>query len=77
VCVSTGIHTCIYVYIHIWQVGLKCMLMNLRKCCNHAYLFDSAIPETRNREEARRLMIGAAGKLELLEQVCMCVCVCV
>lgn len=45
------------------------MLMQLRKCCNHAYLFDSAIHTATTRREERAVMIGASGKLECLEQL--------
>ena len=43
--------------------------MELRKCCNHAYLFDSAIPPAPTKEADHALLTGASGKLLFLSQV--------
>ena len=47
------------------------LLMELRKCCNHAYLFDSAQEASSaagavSRDAQLQLLVGASGKLELL-----------
>jgi len=51
------------------RVSLLNVLMELRKCCNHAYLFDSAIPPAPSKEAEHVLLTGASGKLIFLQQI--------
>ncbi|XP_024535558.1 probable ATP-dependent DNA helicase CHR12 [Selaginella moellendorffii] len=47
------------------QVGLQNTVMQLRKCCNHPYLFLNKDYEPRDRDE----IIRASGKFELLDRL--------
>ncbi|KAJ3031206.1 UNVERIFIED_CONTAM: Chromodomain-helicase-DNA-binding protein 1-like [Siphonaria sp. JEL0065] len=48
------------------KTGLMNILMQLRKCCNHPYLFDGIEPEP---FEAGDHLFHAAGKLEVLDRL--------
>ncbi|KIY92438.1 hypothetical protein MNEG_15526 [Monoraphidium neglectum] len=46
--------------------------MELRKCCNHPYLFTNGMPpvgEVNAQDTARQQLIAASGKLELLDKM--------
>ncbi|EKX30993.1 hypothetical protein GUITHDRAFT_149568, partial [Guillardia theta CCMP2712] len=48
------------------HVSLNNVLMELRKCCNHAYLFDSAVKHHKNPDDTLAHLVQASGKFELL-----------
>eukprot|EP00004_Rigifila_ramosa_P009475 TRINITY_DN2104_c0_g1_i2.p1 TRINITY_DN2104_c0_g1~~TRINITY_DN2104_c0_g1_i2.p1 ORF type:complete len:1491 (+),score=355.43 TRINITY_DN2104_c0_g1_i2:89-4474(+) len=45
------------------------VLMQLRKCCNHPYVFPGAEPTTSTPSETLRVMIESSGKLALLDRM--------
>jgi chromodomain-helicase-DNA-binding protein 4 len=45
------------------------ILMQLRKVCNHPYLFDGVEPETKEKDEEAKLLIEASGKMILLDKM--------
>ena len=51
------------------KTSLLNVLMELRKCCAHPYLFDSAVPNSDSSSSALSLLIGASSKLEFLDQI--------
>ncbi|PRP88087.1 chromodomain-helicase-DNA-binding protein 5 [Planoprotostelium fungivorum] len=51
------------------KTSLLNVLMQLRKCCNHPYLFPEVEPSNMTKEEEMRLMIEASGKLWLLDRM--------
>ena len=51
---------------------MKNVLMELRKCCNHPYLFEDAEADNLARSKDKdplRAMIEASGKLELVDKM--------
>jgi SNF2 family DNA or RNA helicase len=49
--------------------ALNNILMQLRKCANHPYLFEDAEPASSSEEEGNKLLIQASGKLMLLDRM--------
>jgi len=47
---------------------LQNVLMQLRKCCNHPYLFDWPVDEAGN-EVVNEILVQASGKMELLDRI--------
>ncbi|KAF8819134.1 putative Chromodomain-helicase-Dna-binding protein 3, partial [Cardiosporidium cionae] len=48
--------------------SLRNIVMQLRKCCNHLYLFESSCPPCNNDEDFAD-MLAASGKLQLLHRM--------
>lgn len=51
------------------QVSLQNIAMELKKACNHPYLFPNAEPEGLSREEAVKGLIMNSGKMALLDKL--------
>ncbi|GAB4823683.1 hypothetical protein N2152v2_010729 [Parachlorella kessleri] len=54
------------------RAGRKSMnniLMRLRQCCNHPYLFPGQEPESLAPDEAQRLLAAVSGKLSVMQQM--------
>ena len=52
--------------------GMSNLVMQLRKCCNHPYLFDGAEPHPTNDQDQAatlRSLISSSGKLELVDRM--------
>ena len=45
------------------------VLIQLRKTCNHPYLFHGTEPDTESKEEEIKLLVEASGKLVLLDKL--------
>lgn len=56
------------------KTGLQNMVMQLRKCANHPYLFEAAEPDVDTIEESYKLLVEASGKLVLLDLMLTKVC---
>ena len=50
------------------QIRLQNVLMQLRKCCNHPYLFDWPL-DGAGRESVDEMLVHASGKMELLDRL--------
>lgn len=50
------------------QVRLNNVLMQLRKCCNHPYLFEWPVDQS-GTEVVDDILIEASGKLQLLDRI--------
>lgn len=48
---------------------LKNVMMELRKCCNHPYLFDEAEAEDKTEGDTLTRLMAASGKLALLDRM--------
>ncbi|KAK9828698.1 hypothetical protein WJX72_001585 [[Myrmecia] bisecta] len=48
---------------------LKNVMMELRKCCNHPYLFEGAEPHIADPQKALAELVEASGKLALLDKM--------
>lgn len=51
------------------QVSLQNIAMELKKACNHPYLFPNAEPEGLSREESMKGLIMNSGKMALLDKL--------
>eukprot|EP01018_Ginkgo_biloba_P012371 Gb_05671 [translate_table: standard] len=49
--------------------SLNSLLVDLKMCCNHPYLFPGREPANTYGEKAFKLLVGASGKLQLLEKL--------
>ena len=49
--------------------ALNNVLMQLRKCANHPYLFEDAEPLSTSEDEGNKMLIQASGKLMLLDRM--------
>ena len=50
------------------QIRLQNVLMQLRKCCNHPYLFEWPVGEDGN-EVVDEMLVESSGKMELLDRI--------
>eukprot|EP00966_Prymnesium_polylepis_P242890 5617171-Prymnesium_polylepis.1 len=50
------------------QVRLQNVLMQLRKCCNHPYLFEWPV-DADGREVVDDVLLMASGKMQLLDRI--------
>merc|ERR1719181_253755 len=51
------------------EVRLNNVLMQLRKCCNHPYLFEWPIDKSTGREAVNEVLLLASGKMQLLDRI--------
>lgn len=49
--------------------SLNSLLVDLKMCCNHPYLFPGQEPANTYIEKAFEMLVGASGKLQLLEKL--------
>lgn len=49
--------------------SLNSLLVDLKMCCNHPYLFPGQEPVNTSLEKAFEMLVGASGKLQLLEKL--------
>merc|ERR1712216_697825 len=50
------------------QVRLQNILMQMRKCCNHPYLFDWPL-DSSGHEAVDEALVQASGKMQLLDRI--------
>eukprot|EP01117_Protostelium_nocturnum_P005440 TRINITY_DN1971_c0_g2_i2.p1 TRINITY_DN1971_c0_g2~~TRINITY_DN1971_c0_g2_i2.p1 ORF type:complete len:1076 (-),score=439.07 TRINITY_DN1971_c0_g2_i2:118-3345(-) len=51
------------------QISLLNVVIGLKKCCNHPYLFHGAEPNTNDDAKTAELLIQASGKMVLLDKL--------
>ncbi|ERN19886.1 chromodomain-helicase-DNA-binding protein 3 isoform X1 [Amborella trichopoda] len=51
------------------RIAMTSLLMDLRKCCNHPYLFPGQESLKSSRDETFHSLVEASGKLQLLEKL--------
>ena len=49
--------------------SFKNVFIQLRKCCNHPYLFEEAEPSSSSKQQELKLLIEASKKMELLDKL--------
>ena len=54
----------------VWlRTGMQNVLMQLRKCCNHPYLFEWPIDPHTGQETVDEVLVQASGKMQLLDRI--------
>ena len=51
------------------QMRLNNVLMQLRKCCNHPYLFEWPVDPATGNDAVDDMLIEASGKMQLLDRI--------
>ena len=64
---SLVVSLCIYIFSN--QLSKNIVLMSLRKCCNHPYLFDGAEPTFDGEYQLGDHIIGNSGKMVVLDKL--------
>jgi len=51
------------------EMRMQNVLMQLRKCCNHPYLFEWPVDPTTGQDAVDEILVEASGKMQLLDRI--------